>query len=59
MDETTAPTERVSHRRTGATGTITARWIEDSPYAGDLAGEWAQVTFDDGLQCSVLASELV
>lgn len=59
MDEITTPTERVSHRSTGATGTVTGRWVEDSPFAGDLAGEWAQVQFDDGLECSVPAKELV
>lgn len=57
MDETTA--QRVAHRGTGAAGTVTDRWENRSPYAGDLAGEWAQVQFDDGLSCSVPTRELV
>lgn len=57
MDETR--TDRVKHRGTGATGTVTARYERTGPYLGDLAGEWADVQFDDGLFCSVPASELV
>jgi hypothetical protein len=50
--------ERVVFTSTGATGTVLGRYINDSPFAGDLAGEWATVQFDDGDVINVRADSL-
>ena len=42
---------RIRHRITNATGTIRDAWWNATPFAGDLAGWWVLVEYDDGLTC--------
>lgn len=58
MSTTEIPAERVTFTSTGATGVIVARFVNDGPYAGDLAGDWATVTFDDGETIDVKVTNL-
>jgi hypothetical protein len=52
-------TDRVAHVRTDAEGEVLGRYDYDGPYAGDLAGGWCLVRFDDTLEeIHVPASEL-
>lgn len=41
----------VTHRSTGAPGTATRQTHLHPATAGDLAGPWSYVHFDDGLTC--------
>lgn len=43
--------QRVLHLETLAPGEAVAHHDLDGPYAGDLAGPWSLVHFDDGLRC--------
>lgn len=48
-------THRIRHTETQAAGTVTGEFVLPAERAGDCAGLWYHVQFDDGLDCSVPA----
>ena len=52
------PSDRVAHRRSDVHGTAAATQVLDGPFAGDQAGPWTLVHFDDGLTCWCPDSQL-
>ena len=53
-----APGQRVVFTRTGNHGTVLRTFMRTAPFVGDLAGEWASVRFDDGLEAECRVVDL-